>query len=67
MEFVFTLCAQALLAKKFNHKKDEWKMIGKKSTSWINSKRPLLPTADQGVQEMVADIESQINSLGAHW
>ena len=33
--YVLTLVAEMLLAKKFGSKRDEWKMIGRKTTKWL--------------------------------
>jgi len=33
--YVLTLVAEMLLAKKFDSKRDEWKMIGRKTTKWL--------------------------------
>ena len=38
-KYIMTVIAHDILGKKFNDQKEEWRMIGKKATNWINDNK----------------------------
>ena len=60
-----TLIAQDILNRKFSNQKEEWRMIGKKITKWINENKDNIAQieSDTGLKSKLVELPKKVKEF----
>ena len=61
---VLTILAQDIFTKRFQHKREEWRMIGRNVQRWLlSAKEDLKNAGDQDLEQKVTQLEATIKGM----